>query len=102
MKEPARPKAEPYLTFVIVNEQKHFLVETDGNKLRACMFCAHRKVKTLKGWGVYTRYQCSRCNIALCTGKRNCFQMYHEWLRSSKLGPKMLLNVGPSIGAAPP
>ena len=44
---------------------------------RSCLFCSKNKIRTKNGWYVYSSYKCSRCDVILCTGKRDCFNLYH-------------------------
>lgn len=44
------------------------------------MVCQAAKVKTKKGWKVYSRFHCSTCIVPLCIGERDCFGTYHRSL----------------------
>lgn len=59
----------------------HELISTESNKMKNCVVCRNRKVKTKSGWNVHTRHQCSVCRVALCRGQRGqrgCFFYFHE------------------------
>lgn len=58
------------------NKSVHIPQFIGGN--RACHYCSSKKIKTKNGWYVYSSYKCSQCNVILCTGKRNCFNLYHK------------------------
>ena len=57
------------------NNHRHIPVFVGGN--RSCLFCSKNKVRTKNGWYVYSSYKCGLCDVILCTGRRNCFQLYH-------------------------
>lgn len=56
----------------------HKAVHTTAYKQKRCVYCQMNKVKTRSGWKVLTQYRCSQCEVALCTGERNCFYFYHK------------------------
>lgn len=62
---------------------EHRLVHNEGYKYKLCVQCQLNKVKTKKGWRVYTHFKCEKCNVALCrdqgSQKRNCFVLYHQY-----------------------
>lgn len=58
----------------------HRIVDTQGQRLRACVVCASRNTRSRFGLKVRIRHQCSKCGVALCVGKRNCFSIYHDSL----------------------
>lgn len=57
---------------------KHRLVHNEGYKYRLCVHCQFNKIKTKSGWRVYTHFKCEKCNVPLCTQKRDCFLLYHK------------------------
>lgn len=60
---------------------EHRLVYTEGLKHKLCEFCQINKVKTKKGWYVYTTSKCQACDVPLCKlGQRNCFFEYHRYM----------------------
>lgn len=63
-----------------VNPTDHKAIHTASYRQKRCVFCQMNKVKTRSGWKVLTQYRCSQCEVALCTGERNCFYNYHKLL----------------------
>lgn len=59
----------------------HNVVRTLGNKNIRCILCQKHKVVTKSGWESFTKFQCSKCNVPLCRGKRDCFYIYHNDLQ---------------------
>lgn len=61
---------------------EHRLVHNEGYKYKLCVQCQFNKIKTKKGWRVYTHFKCEKCNVPLCKNqgsqKRNCFVVYHQ------------------------
>lgn len=82
----------------------HRMVPTEENKLRACTFCSYYKIKTKSGWGVYTRHRCLVCNVPLCKGKRDCFQMFHKLMfdPTISLTKQIETNSGPDTSHTEP
>jgi hypothetical protein len=64
----------------------HILVHTDGNKLKACVYCQINKVKTRRGWSVKSYYMCKACEVPLCRGMRECFHHYHNIIGCKSFG----------------
>lgn len=58
----------------------HRIVGTFNDRLRPCVLCSSRNIRSKYGLKVRIRHQCSKCDVALCIGKRNCFSIYHESL----------------------
>lgn len=71
------------IAFQQLQDIGHVVVPTFERKLRPCAFCSMCKIKTKKGWRVYTRYKCSGCDVPLCTKHRDCFLVYHTTLLQS-------------------
>lgn len=71
------------IAFQRLLEIGHVVVPTFEKKLRPCAFCTMCKIKTRKGWRVYTRYKCAGCDVPLCTNHRDCFLIYHTTLLQS-------------------
>jgi len=63
---------------------EHRPVRNEGYKPKLCVYCQKMRRKTKAGWLVYSRFSCQFCDVALCTGQRNCFRMYHGLLQSFK------------------
>ena len=82
--------ASPVVTSVSGNEKllmanipaKHCLVYNEGMKARHCGYCKMMRSKTSCGWHVKSYYRCPACDVALCSGKRNCYNEYHKMLNS--------------------
>ncbi|CAC5409678.1 unnamed protein product [Mytilus coruscus] len=72
---------------------EHRLVHNEGYKYKLCVQCQFNKIKTKKGWRVYTHFKCEKCNVPLCKNqgsqKRNCFVVYHQ----TELGDSKSVNV---------
>lgn len=49
----------------------------DNNKKKYCAYCYFHKRKTKNGYIPQSIHKCEACNVALCTGERNCFYLYH-------------------------
>ena len=64
----------------------HRPVHTAQYKQKRCVLCRHYKLTTRAGWKILTQYRCEKCDVALCTGNRNCFFLYHKLLMESKIG----------------
>ena len=58
----------------------HRIVRNTENKPRICVLCKLNSIKTVKGWKVYSRFHCEKCEVPLCTGERDCFEQYHRLL----------------------
>lgn len=65
----------------------HKAVHTAAYKQKRCVYCQMNKVKTRSGWKVLTQYRCSQCQVALCTGERNCFYYYHKQFLNLDIDP---------------
>lgn len=59
----------------------HKLVHNDAKKHKPCGYCVMNKIKTKSGWYAYTTYKCDVCEVPLCRGKRDCFNLYHAQLK---------------------
>lgn len=55
-------------------------VPTATRTTRRCCYCRDRKVLTANGSNIYSTYRCEMCDVTLCNGKRNCFEVYHKGL----------------------
>lgn len=53
------------------------LVKMEGNQ-KLCAFCRDNKIKSPRGYWVYTRKKCSQCKVPLCKAERGCFYLYHK------------------------
>lgn len=67
-------------------EAEHILIHTEGNKLKACVYCQINKVKTRRGWTVKSYYMCKTCEVPLCRGSRDCYYHYHNLIGSKLTG----------------
>ena len=59
--------------------RQHYPQKTPKNV--RCMYCQLSKTTSKSGWDIFTKYQCSKCNVPLCTSfrkKANCFTAYHQ------------------------
>ena len=50
---------------------------------RTCVICRAGRVKTKSGGSVETRWKCLQCNVPLCRGIRDCFNIFHSAARHS-------------------
>lgn len=59
---------------------------------KGCVYCQLTKSKTRSGYWVYTRYKCKECEVPLCmpSAERDCFQLYHKYLKDGSLQPPTL------------
>lgn len=59
---------------------------------KGCVYCQLTKSKTRSGYWVYTRYRCKECEVPLCmpSAERDCFQLYHKYLKDGSLQPPTL------------
>lgn len=72
-------------------EDGHIPVNMQGVR-KGCVYCQLTKSKTRSGYWVYTRYKCGECEVPLCmpTAERDCFQLYHKYLKDGSLQPPAL------------
>ena len=56
----------------------HMIMNNEGGKAKACVYCWSNNIKTKAGWKAYTRHRCSLCDIPLCTKNRPCFYLHHK------------------------
>ncbi|XP_069132994.1 uncharacterized protein [Argopecten irradians] len=54
------------------------VMDGPGAYKKPCVLCEVTKARTKSGWYIYSRYKCSQCDVALCTGSRGCFTTYHN------------------------
>lgn len=59
---------------------QHKIVYIADKKYKPCVVCVMNKVKSPKGWYIYTYYKCEMCDVPLCKSKRDCFNQYHQYL----------------------
>ncbi|XP_069132886.1 uncharacterized protein [Argopecten irradians] len=59
---------------------QHKLVYIEDKKYKPCVVCVMNKVKTPKGWYIYSYYKCQVCDVPLCRSKRDCFHKYHQYM----------------------
>lgn len=62
--------------------QGHRVVDTDEKRLKPCVVCASRNVRSHRGHSIRIRHQCAKCGVALCIGYRECFTLHHQSLLS--------------------
>ena len=74
--------------FSPLDQQPHVRVRM-GSQAR-CVMCRHNKVKTASGWDIITMLKCDTCQVPLCKGNKNCFQMYHTMLFAGTLPFELL------------
>jgi len=60
-------------------KHKAMLITGTGAYKKPCVLCEFHKIRTKSGWYIYSRYKCDICNVALCTGGRGCFSLYHQY-----------------------
>lgn len=53
------------------------LVKMEGNQ-KLCAFCRDNKIKSPRGYWVYTRKKCNKCKVPLCKAERGCFYLFHK------------------------
>lgn len=58
----------------------HTIIDTDEKRLKSCVVCAERNVRSHRGHCIRIRHQCSKCRVALCIGYRDCFTVHHRSL----------------------
>ncbi|XP_033752961.1 uncharacterized protein LOC117336493 isoform X11 [Pecten maximus] len=59
---------------------QHKLVYIADKKYKPCVVCVLNKVKSPKGWYIYSYYKCEVCDVPLCRSKRDCFHQYHQYM----------------------
>lgn len=76
----------------------HIPVNMQGVR-KGCVYCQLTKSKTRSGYWVYTRYRCGECEVPLCmpTAERDCFQLYHKYLKDGSLQPPKLFPDSSSV-----
>lgn len=74
-----------------IRSGQHRFVYTFDKKYKPCVCCALNKVKSPKGWYIYTYYKCEACDVPLCKSKRDCFNLYHQNLNIFKHKPESKL-----------
>lgn len=55
-------------------------IPTATRSTRLCSYCREHRVLTANGCKIYSTYRCDLCDVTLCNGKRNCFEIYHKAL----------------------
>lgn len=64
-------------------QAQHRLVYTEEKRLRKCVYCYHKNVKTYSGHAVTSYFQCQACGVALCKTMRTCFVDFHKYIEES-------------------
>ena len=62
--------------------QQHKLVYTEERRLRKCVYCHMKNVKTYSGHAVTSYFRCQACDVPLCKTMRNCFIDFHKLIES--------------------
>lgn len=73
-----------YSSVAAAISQDHCLIQNPGGRALTCQYCKLVGNKTDCGWHVKCYYRCKACDIPLCTGKRNCFNLYHNLIPEQK------------------
>lgn len=62
----------------------HCLVYNADSKAKYCVYCKIMGNRTSCGWNVRSYYCCDACNVPLCSGKRDCYNDYHNMLKKTQ------------------
>ncbi|XP_063401557.1 uncharacterized protein LOC134685596 isoform X18 [Mytilus trossulus] len=62
----------------------HCLVYNADSKAKYCVYCKIMGNRTSCGWNVRSYYCCDACDVPLCSGKRDCYNDYHNMLKKSQ------------------
>lgn len=93
LSEPNMSNASLYATTIIgsYQETEHKLIRAyDLNHRKKCALCSYLNIRTKSGWRPNTYHKCLECDVPLCVGERDCFNMYHKLLHEgiSPLTPR--------------
>lgn len=74
------------VNMVNVMQNRHHKISPNAEgKTRTCVFCKMLGNKTDCGWHVKSRYRCNACEVPLCSGKRDCYNKFHQLMQSTKI-----------------
>lgn len=69
------PKETEYTTYPMI---QHNLVRSGSSYAKSCAYCRMVGRRQPSGRIAQTYYMCAECDLPLCSGKRNCFNLYHN------------------------
>ncbi|XP_021368230.1 uncharacterized protein LOC110459972 isoform X3 [Mizuhopecten yessoensis] len=66
----------------VMENLRHTIAPNPEGKTRSCVYCKIFRNKTDCGWHVKSRYHCKVCEVPLCSGKRDCYNRFHQLMQS--------------------
>ncbi|XP_060086288.1 uncharacterized protein LOC132565634 isoform X5 [Ylistrum balloti] len=67
----------------VMGNLRHTIAPNPEGKTRSCVYCKIYRNKTDCGWHVKSRYHCKVCEVPLCSGKRDCYNKFHQLMQAS-------------------
>lgn len=67
---------------VMQNLHHHMIAPNSEGKTRTCVYCKIKGNKTDCGWHIKSRYHCKICEVPLCSGKRDCYNKFHQLMQT--------------------